>query len=825
MREKMAKMLSLLLCIATVAAYSVPALAATEGNTGTNESQTQAEQEQSAQEQTTDSTSAKTSNANEESSGDSSDTAIAKNTSDATEENGDAEESEESGDEFTLPYSDNDGNIAWTIDENGKMTISPIADTAAMEDYDGNSAPWKDYKEQITSVVFEDGITKIGKDAFNEKCSKLESISIPSTVTEISGYAFFQCTALKNVDLPSSVQSIGYASFGDCTSLEEITINNDSIDIANGAFLNIMKTITIRCNTDSTALKYAVSNSINVEFISSEWEANGTLSDTVTWKLDNTGLLTISGTGKMPDYSDPGVFPEWKTKGYRNFIKSVRIEDGITSIGSFVFFNASNLTSVTMPDTVTEIGAYAFDNCGELATITMSTTLETLGIGTFTKCVSLKEVTLPDSLQNIGEDAFEDCSNVTLICEPDSAAATYAKDNSITWRCKTAHTYGDYVIDTDSTCTKVGSKHRDCENCGYRDTEVVELKDHDWSDTYTVDKEATPFEEGSESRHCKNCDATTDARAIAKLPEISGESGDLTWTLTQDGTIEFKGEGAMADYERNGDSEIAPWTSDEYAKYIKKIKIDEGVTTIGKYAFAYCENVESVSLPSTLTTISLGAFYGLHSIKEITIPASVTSIDADAFGYNLALTKVYIKGENVEFHKNAFRRYTATSGKVTLVSTPTATAKAFAEENEFTTWECAHVWKTYTQKAGYLKNGTSYSQCTLCGEKKNVKTLAGYSKYIVKKLKVKKGKKSFKVSWKKASKANKKVISGYQIRYSKKSSMASSKYVKVSKTSKGKTIKKLSKKTKYYVQVRNYMKKGGKTYYSKWSAKKTVKTK
>lgn len=85
--------------------------------------------------------------------------------------------------------------------------------------------------------------------------------------------------------------------------------------------------------------------------------------------------------------------------------------------------------------------------------------------------------------------------------------------------------------------------------------------------------------------------------------------------------------------------------------------------------------------------------------------------------------------------------------------------------------------------------------------------------------------KGFKVSWKKAS-----GVTGYQIQYSLKSNMKSSKKVTIKKSSTtAKTIKKLKAKKKYYVRVRTYkkMKVEGvnHTYYGKWSAKKTIKTK
>ena len=88
--------------------------------------------------------------------------------------------------------------------------------------------------------------------------------------------------------------------------------------------------------------------------------------------------------------------------------------------------------------------------------------------------------------------------------------------------------------------------------------------------------------------------------------------------------------------------------------------------------------------------------------------------------------------------------------------------------------------------------------------------------------KVSKAKKAFKAKWSK----NKTERSGVQVKYSTKKSMKNAKTVKAKGASvKAKTVKKLKKKTKYYVQVRSYKIVDGKTYYSNWSAKKTVKTK
>lgn len=137
----------------------------------------------------------------------------------------------------------------------------------------------------------------------------------------------------------------------------------------------------------------------------------------------------------------------------------------------------------------------------------------------------------------------------------------------------------------------------------------------------------------------------------------------------------------------------------------------------------------------------------------------------------------------------------------------------------------AHKWKHGKTPGGLLKNGSEYDQCVYCKAKKNTKAVPGYSTYYVKSFKVKKGKKSFTAKWKKQSKKNLKKFNGYQIRYSTKANMSGAKYATAGKKSKSKKIKGLAKKTKYYVQVRTYTKSGGTTFYSKWSAKKTVKTK
>ena len=74
------------------------------------------------------------------------------------------------------------------------------------------------------------------------------------------------------------------------------------------------------------------------------------------WMLDSEGTLTISGTGKM-DYYTTTLRPPWKK--YQDDIKTVQIDDGVTSIGQLAFCGLHSLTSITIPSSVAMIGNYS----------------------------------------------------------------------------------------------------------------------------------------------------------------------------------------------------------------------------------------------------------------------------------------------------------------------------------------------------------------------------------------------------------------------------------------------------------------------------------
>jgi len=207
--------------------------------------------------------------------------------------------------------------------------------------------------------------------------------------------------------------------------------------------------------------------------------AQGGATGPLEWKISD-GVLIISGEGAMPNYSSINVFPPWYD--YYNSISSVRIEEGVTSIGNDAFRGSSiysvtfasstlrtigveafqnclNLTSINIPDMVTHISGYAFYACNGLTSVTIGSGVIAIGNYVFSGCTQLPAIevatdnpyfisdngilfnmgkttlmrypagkqgssyTIPDGVTSIYPDAFDSCSELYSIIIPDGVTA------------------------------------------------------------------------------------------------------------------------------------------------------------------------------------------------------------------------------------------------------------------------------------------------------------------------------------------------------------------------------------------------------------------
>lgn len=176
---------------------------------------------------------------------------------------------------------------------------------------------------------------------------------------------------------------------------------------------------------DSVSRSYRITG--NIELIANfgiQEPKAGTCGPNLTWTLDCSGTLTISGTGAMNDWKSELETPWYNSSsifGPRGFynIRSVVIEEGVTSIGNNAFRKCSGLASVTIPNSVTSIGDYAFRNCTGLASVTIGNSVTSIGDYAFYQCTGLTSVMIGNSVTSIGERAFYSCYNlIHVVCSP-----------------------------------------------------------------------------------------------------------------------------------------------------------------------------------------------------------------------------------------------------------------------------------------------------------------------------------------------------------------------------------------------------------------------
>lgn len=151
--------------------------------------------------------------------------------------------------------------------------------------------------------------------------------------------------------------------------------------------------------------------------------ATGECGDNLTWTFDsNAGVLIISGTGEMYDFSETESYLEFNTpwQNVADYILSVVIEEDITGIGSYAFADFDALISVTLPSSLVAIREFAFYECDKLESIVLPDSVTTLGEGVFCWSNSLKNVLLPDGLITVSTGTFSGCSALESIEIPDT---------------------------------------------------------------------------------------------------------------------------------------------------------------------------------------------------------------------------------------------------------------------------------------------------------------------------------------------------------------------------------------------------------------------
>ncbi len=470
-------------------------------------------------------------------------------------------------------------------------------------------------------------ITYIGNNAFRN-CSSLTSIVLPSSVTSIGVNAFNNCKSLTSVVLPSSVTSIGEGAFFYCSSLTSVVLPSSVTSIGDFAF--------------------AVCSSLT----------------------------------------------------------SLTFEEGsrLTSIGDDAFYQCSKLTSIVLPSSVTSIGSYAFHNCGSLTSVTFKegSKLTSIGNYAFYNCRSLTSIEIPFSVTSIGDYAFSDCSSLTSI-EVEEGNTNYKSIDGNLYSAdgKTLIQYAIGKKDTSftipSSVTSIGNyAFGGCTGLTYIEipSSVTSIGLYAFYGCSSLT--SVTFEEGSKLTTiggwafylCKLTSIEIPSSVTSIGYEAFSDCSSLTSivlpsSVTSIGDYAFRNCSSLTSIEvEEGNTNGNLYSYDgktliQYAigKKDTSFTIPSSVTSIGNYAFYFCDSLKSVTFGkgSKLTSIGYDAFYYCTSLTSIVLPSSVTSIGYGAFEYCRSLTSVtFEEGSKLTSISNSAFEYCSSLTSIEIPSSVTS---------------------------------------------------------------------------------------------------------------------------------------------------------
>lgn len=459
----------------------------------------------------------------------------------------------------------------------------------------------------LRNITLPDSLKTLGLSAF-ENCVSLAEIRIPASVTTVDQFVFEGCKGLLSLDISGDFGSIGKGMFCGCSGLLQVKIAEGITGIGEFAFENcsslnsvyIPKSVKLidrdafagcsqiadiyyngsRNKWSSLRIVSGNSSLTNAE-IHCAYVDNGTCGEGLTWLLDNDGVLTISGSGIMRDYSSSSdrTTAPWGT--YWKQVNTVRIESGVISVGNFAFAGCGNLKNIELPAGLTSIGESAFSGCSTLPTLSIPKSVTAIGSAAFSGCTSLENIYYEGSLGMLKR----------MLCYagvPDGCVLHgTAVDNG---------TCGDslaWMFTEDGILTISGNGN---------------MKDYTYSDTplwnnYQDQITAVVLEPGVASigdYAFRNCSS------LASVVILEG--------VTSIGNHAFDGCNSLSD-----------------------VTIPNGVTRIGENAFDDCGSLYSIVIPESVTTIGYHAFYNCESLTDIAFSHrayDILSIGSGAFSFS-----------------------------------------------------------------------------------------------------------------------------------------------------------------------------------------------
>ncbi len=515
----------------------------------------------------------------------------------------------------------------WKLDAAGTLTISGSGKTWDFIDEDWNAnAPWYDasLRLRIKKVVVEKGITYVGTRAFYD-CSEMTSVSLPTTLETMGADVFMYCTGLTSVTIPDGVTFISGDFFLGCTSLKSVTLPDSLRDIGGCTFMYCTSLTSVRLPATLLSISWQMFK-----------DCKSLTSLTIPRSVVNVMQDAFSGCTALKNVTYTGTAADWKALTIYSGNEALT-RANVRCTGSTVLTAPTLTLSVSKKGQPTlkwsavsgaagyqiwcsydsgdgtgpwyhwltnlDKGTASFTDDRELEkgrtyTYKVRAVTSSGAVGSFSKEVtftynpaaSLAAPTVTAGLDDQGYPAL------TWPAVPDAARyevyrAASEDGDFAQLAAVTSNSYTNSAVLTDGAAYYYKVRALDS------------------------DGEAGPFS-----------DVVSVTYTARPALVASGKCGDsASWKLDADGVLTITGAGPMADYGAYGPWYIAHLTD------IKKVVVQEGVTTIGDHAFANLSYVTSVTIPSSITSIGAHAFEKCRLGGAVTLPEGLTAIGDFAF--------------------------------------------------------------------------------------------------------------------------------------------------------------------------------------------------
>ena len=596
-----------------------------------------------------------------------------------------------------------------------------ISGTGTMTDYSTSSQPWYSNRAYIKTVTINSGVTSIGKNAFKYcynlktinisdsvtsigedafgNCQSISSISvdsanacyttdgygvlfdknktnlikypsantrttytIPSSVTSISNYAFWECDSITGITIPSNVKSIGVTAFGMCSNLSKVTLNYGLTTICDSAFSNCTSLTSISIPDSVTTIGSSAFYNTGYYKNSSNWENNA---------------LYIGKFLVQVDHSNIG--------------DAFTIKSGTKLIAGFTFLGCSALATVTIPDSVAFICDSAFYDCSAITTCYYAGAKEQW------------------DLISIGKEN-KTLTSAQIIFDCNSDRPNYGSGScgdGVTW---TVYTDGELVISGAGDMNNYGSLNMPWKNLDFNTvtigggvTSIGAYAFYKCSKVYSVTIPSGMETIGVYAFYgCNGLTNVVIPNSVTSIGEYAFYDCAKLYSVTMSGGVETIGECAFYSCENLGKitipnsltsvsysafegclslnsvyiTDIAAWCAIEFIdsssnplcfagnlylnnSRITELAIPDGVTSIGNYAFSGCTGLTSVTISNSVKNIGNGAFSRCTGLTSVTIPDTVTSIDYGVFQNCTSLTSVIIPDGVTSIGGYAFKNCTS----------------------------------------------------------------------------------------------------------------------------------------------------------------------